>query len=145
MLTRMRQFPLNVQADIIIACTVLHNLVGRNHDHDRYFNMPQAEKQHDSDLGDVENNEDPNLHALGERVVGDAIRHAIVKEIWDACVNQQYQQLHFSSDDYHSSLNNASLLIQIKGVNLNHSHKSFKTIVKEILFSICYKYSRNRC
>ncbi|KAL0909334.1 hypothetical protein M5K25_020191 [Dendrobium thyrsiflorum] len=84
--SRMRQFPLSVQADIVIACVVLHNFIGRYHGHDLYFNMSQTEMQHDALDGEVDmNEEDPNLHAsIGERIRGDTIRHNIATDLWNA-------------------------------------------------------------
>ncbi|KAL0919399.1 hypothetical protein M5K25_011491 [Dendrobium thyrsiflorum] len=85
-LTRMRQFPLSVQADIVIACAILHNFIGRYHGHDLYFNMSQTEMQHDALRGEVDmTEEDPNLHtSIGERIQGEAIRHNIATDLWNA-------------------------------------------------------------
>ncbi|XP_028548657.1 uncharacterized protein LOC114579112 isoform X1 [Dendrobium catenatum] len=85
------KFPVTVQVDLVIACAVLHNFIGRYHGHDKYFNMSQIEMEHDSERGNVEMlDEDPNLHAtIGERIQGEAIRHVIATDMWNARINCQ--------------------------------------------------------
>ncbi|KAI0508208.1 hypothetical protein KFK09_014343 [Dendrobium nobile] len=94
-LTHMHQFPLAVQADIVLACADLHNFIGRYHGHDIYFNMSQTEMHHNSDLGEVQAiDEDPNLYAgVGERALGDGLRHLIATNIWEARVASQRSRL----------------------------------------------------
>ncbi|KAL0925637.1 hypothetical protein M5K25_004002 [Dendrobium thyrsiflorum] len=88
-LTHMRQFPLTVQADLVIACAVLHNYIGRYHGHDMYFNMSQTEMEHDNECGEVDmSDEDLNLHTtIRERIQGEVVRHDIVTDIWNARVS----------------------------------------------------------
>ncbi|KAI0497482.1 hypothetical protein KFK09_020711 [Dendrobium nobile] len=90
-LTHMRQFPISVQADIVIACAVLHNFIGRYHGHDLYFNMSQTEMQHVAETVEVDMPEDdPNLHTtIGERIQGEAIRHNITIDLWNARIASQ--------------------------------------------------------
>ncbi|KAI0503795.1 hypothetical protein KFK09_014738 [Dendrobium nobile] len=90
-LTHMRQFPINVQADIVIVCAILHNFIGRYHGHDLYFNMSQTEMQHVAETVEVDMPEDnPNLHAtIGERIQGEAIRHNITIDVWNARIASQ--------------------------------------------------------
>ncbi|XP_020677924.2 putative nuclease HARBI1 [Dendrobium catenatum] len=90
-LTHMRQFPISVQAYIVIACAVMHNFIGRYHGHDLYFNMSQTEMQHDAETVEVDMPEDdPNLHAtIGERIQGEAIRHNITIDLWNARIASQ--------------------------------------------------------
>ncbi|KAL0908807.1 hypothetical protein M5K25_023315 [Dendrobium thyrsiflorum] len=89
-LTHMRKFPVTVQADLVIACAVLHNYIGRYHEHDMYFNMSQIEMEHDSERDNVEMlDEDPNYHTtIGERIQGESIRHVIATDMWNARVQE---------------------------------------------------------
>ncbi|KAL0922566.1 hypothetical protein M5K25_006557 [Dendrobium thyrsiflorum] len=84
-LTHMRQFPITVQADLVIACAVLHNYIGRYHGHDMHFNMSQTEMEHDNERGEVDmSDEDPNLHTtIGERIQGEVVRHDIATDMWN--------------------------------------------------------------
>ncbi|KAL0925196.1 hypothetical protein M5K25_003510 [Dendrobium thyrsiflorum] len=84
-LTHMRQFSITVQADLVIACAVLHNYIGRYHGHDMYFNMSQTEMEHDNERGEVDmSDEDPNLHTtIGERIQGEVVRHDIAIDMWN--------------------------------------------------------------
>ncbi|PKU66340.1 hypothetical protein MA16_Dca015245 [Dendrobium catenatum] len=92
-LTHMPQFPLTIQADIVLACAVLHNFIGRYHGHDMYFNMLQTEMHHNSDhdLGDVQvNDEDLDMYGrIGERIQGDSLRHSIMTNLWEAHATSQ--------------------------------------------------------
>ncbi|KAI0501437.1 hypothetical protein KFK09_016382 [Dendrobium nobile] len=90
-LSHMKKFPVTVQADLVIACAVLHNFIGRYHGHDMYFNMSQTEMTHDGEHGNVEMlDDDPNLHTtIGERIQGEAIRHVIANDMWNARISSQ--------------------------------------------------------
>ncbi|KAL0915689.1 hypothetical protein M5K25_016127 [Dendrobium thyrsiflorum] len=90
-LTHMRQFPITVQADLVIVCAVLHKYIGRYHGHDMYFNMSLTEMEHDNERGEVDmSDEDPNFHTtIGERIQGEVVRHDIATDMWNDRINSQ--------------------------------------------------------
>ncbi|PKA67264.1 hypothetical protein AXF42_Ash004757 [Apostasia shenzhenica] len=61
-LTDIKPFPFSIQADIVLACCILHNYIGRNHGHDTYFNMHEADTEHDEILDDDAEDDDPTTH-----------------------------------------------------------------------------------
>ncbi|PKA66911.1 hypothetical protein AXF42_Ash003568 [Apostasia shenzhenica] len=82
-LTDMKPFPFSVQADIVLACCILHNYIGRYYKQDTFFNLSESDMQHLQNHDEMtEVDALSGQVSIGEQRRGETVRTNIIEQLW---------------------------------------------------------------